>query len=344
MKILISSDGRHAHYYQRMSWAKAFVASGHTAVMWDIKNVNPFDAFDTFEPDIFLGQLYNLDSATIKCIKERPHLRVGLRAGDWGDHEKEVDKSKYNILFCSNKEKENLKKLKDETGKPDFIHIHYTPEAIKQTHNEFEKLGIPVKSIMMCADTFEYSNSLSDRKFQCDIGFVGGYWPYKGQVIDRYLKPMLYPVGKYNIKIFGNQPWQVNQYCGVIKDHEVKNLFKSAKVCPNLSEPHAQKFGFDVNERIFKVIYSGGFCVSDYVEGYNLFKDGVVLAKTPEEFREKIDYYLDKPNERDAISKKGRDIVIKNHTGYDRAAEIMKSFGYSKNAESIILEKNKNVG
>jgi len=147
MKILISSDGRHAHYYQRMSWAKAFVASGHTAVMWDIKNVNPFDAFDTFEPDIFLGQLYNLDSATIKCIKERPHLRVGLRAGDWGDHEKEVDKSKYNILFCSNKEKENLKKLKDETGKPDFIHIHYTPEAIKQTHNEFEKLGIPVIDI-----------------------------------------------------------------------------------------------------------------------------------------------------------------------------------------------------
>lgn len=343
MKILISSDGRHAHYYQRLSWARAFVSAGHPTVMWDINNVNAFDAFDTFEPDIFMGQLYNLDEATIKCIKERPHLRVGLRAGDWGDHEKEVDKSKYNILFCSNKEKEKLKRLKDETGRPDFIHIHYGPNDVKQTHNEFEKLGIPVKSIMMCADTIEYGNSMYDRRFACDIGFVGGYWPYKGQVIDRYLKPMLYPIDKYRIKIFGNQPWKVNQYCGVIKDQEVKNLFRSAKVCPNLSEPHAHKFGFDVNERIFKVLYSGGFCISDYVNGYKIFEDGVILAKTPEEFRERIDYYLDKPEERKRISKIGRDIVIKKHTGYDRASEIMNCLGYKKNAQSIIMEKNKNV-
>ena len=100
MKILISNDGTHAHFFQRMSWLNAFKSCGFTVGMWDCKNVPAFDVFDKFEPDIFLGQSYNLDEALIKCIYERPHLKVGLRAGDWGDHEKEIDKSKYNILFA----------------------------------------------------------------------------------------------------------------------------------------------------------------------------------------------------------------------------------------------------
>ena len=140
MKILIGSDGKHAHYYQRMAWATAIADSDFQVSMWDCKNVPAFDVFDTFEPDIFLGQAYNLDASLLKCIYERPHLKVGLRAGDWGDHEPIVDKSKYNILYCSTKEKDILKKLKDETGKPDFVHIHYDAEAIKITHNHFESL------------------------------------------------------------------------------------------------------------------------------------------------------------------------------------------------------------
>jgi len=98
MKILISNDGTHAHYFQRIAWANVFNALGIETAIWDCKNVPAFDAFDKFEPDIFLGQSYNLDAATIKCIYERPHLKVGLRAGDWGDQEEEVDKSRFNIL------------------------------------------------------------------------------------------------------------------------------------------------------------------------------------------------------------------------------------------------------
>ena len=83
MKVMISSDGTHAHFFQRVAWKHAFNACGIEAELWDYKSVSAFDAFDMFEPDIFMGQSYNLDDATIKCIKERPHLKVGLRAGDW---------------------------------------------------------------------------------------------------------------------------------------------------------------------------------------------------------------------------------------------------------------------
>ena len=81
MKVMIASDGTHAHFFQRAAWKHAFNACGIQAELWDYKSVSPFDAFDMFEPDVFMGQSYNLDEATIKCIKERPHLKVGLRCG-----------------------------------------------------------------------------------------------------------------------------------------------------------------------------------------------------------------------------------------------------------------------
>jgi len=327
MKILISNDGYHAHYYQRQSWVNAFAKmQGVSVALWDINSVSAFDVFDGFEPDIFLGQLYNLTPSIVKCIKERPHLKVGLRAGDWGDHEKEVDKSIYNILYATKEEIETLKELQGETGQVSFVHIHYPKEALKQTHNYYDSIGVRATSIMMCADTDAYSNPEPDPDYACDIGFVGGYWPYKGQVIEPYLFPLLENVGEYNVKIFGNQNWYVNQYCGFIDEPKVKDLFASAKICPNLSEPHAQAFGFDVNERIFKILCAGGFCVSDNVAGYNMFGDGIVIADSPADFKEKIDHYIKNESERKAIASKGRDFVLKNHSNQIRAMEILKEF------------------
>ena len=75
MKILISSDGPHAHYYIRLGWGRAFEASGHKVYIWDIASKPAFDAFDEFEPDLFMGQTYNLNDAVYKCIKNRPHLK-----------------------------------------------------------------------------------------------------------------------------------------------------------------------------------------------------------------------------------------------------------------------------
>ena len=48
MKILIASDGLHAHYYQRMAWAKAFQACGFNVAIWDIKATPAFDVFSFY--------------------------------------------------------------------------------------------------------------------------------------------------------------------------------------------------------------------------------------------------------------------------------------------------------
>ena len=338
MKVLISNDGRHAHYYQRMAWANAFQSCGFQVALWEKNSTSAFDVFDRFEPDIFLGQSYNLDYPTIKCIKERPHLKVGLRAGDWGDQTKDIDHNRFNILTLSTKELKMLEELKNETGKPDFVHIHYTPEAIQYTHNHFNNIGIRPISLMMCADTTAYEGAKFDPELECDIGFVGGFWKYKGRIITPYMFPLLDPVGKYRVKIFGNQPWHVNQYCGMISDEKVKDLFVSAKICPNLSEPHAQEYGYDVNERIFKILYAGGFCISDNVEGYKMFEDGIVIADSPQDFEHKVEYYLQNPGERIGIATKGHNFVKENHTGFHRVAQILEAFDYQDLSQNLLQQ------
>ncbi len=322
-KILIQSDGLHAHYYQRMAWANGFTALGHQVAFWDMSTCSAFDVFDSFEPYLFLGQSYNLDASIVKCIKERPHLKVGLRVGDFKNDNP-------HILSIGRKEKDTLLELQESTGQVKFVHIHYTPEGVEQTHSEYGQYGLNPVSLMMCADLQSYYHSSYDPALACDIGFVGGFWPYKGQVITPYLFPLLEESKGYNVKIFGNQPWRVNQYCGTIKDDKTKDLLASANVCPNLSEPHAQEFGFDVNERIFKILCAGGFCVSDNVEGYKMFGDGIAIADSPKDFHEKIEYYTrDSAGhiESDIRARMGHEFVMKKHTNIHRAAEVLSHFG-----------------
>ena len=88
---MISSDGPHAHYYIRLGWAKVFQAIGHEVILWDTNTKSAYDAFDEFEPDIFMGQTYNMTRSLFNCIKERPEMKVVMRASDWGDMSHTID-------------------------------------------------------------------------------------------------------------------------------------------------------------------------------------------------------------------------------------------------------------
>jgi hypothetical protein len=333
LKILIANDGYHAHYFERIAWYSAFNdIPGITASFYDCKQSAAFDVFEIEKPDIFIGQAYNLDSATIKCIKNRPWLKVALRVGDWGDLD--VD-SRFNILRATEQEIRTLENLKKESLQPEFVFCHYLPEDIQVTHRKFNNIGIRAVSMMLAANVHAYYMSQYDPDLACDIAFVGGYWPYKGVIMDAMLVPLCEQIGKYNIKIFGNQPWpHVNQYCGHIDESNVANLFKSAKICPNLSEPHAHVYGVEINERSFKVLLAGGFCIGDAVASHKkIFKDGMVFADSPGDFNNKIDYYLNSPEERIKIAAQGRQIVIKEHTNFHRVAQFLREFGYNDLAD-----------
>jgi spore maturation protein CgeB len=333
MTILIANDGFHAHYFERMGWYNALNEAGIQVGFYDCKNADAFDVFDQVEPSIFIGQLYNLDRATIKCIKERPHLKVGLRAGHYSKNEKLMNNP--HMLTTNNEELQNLEEIRDSVN---FIYCHYLQEDMEETHELFRAMGFNVLGVPMAADLINYYNGEFDERLKCDIGFVGGYWPYKGQIIDKYLTPLLSDY-KYSAKIFGNQPWpHVNQYCGMLDEQHVKNLFASAQVCPNLSEPHAHEFGFDVNERAFKVLAAGGLCVMDNVRAAKkIFGDHVIFADTPEQFRSTIDALIfeNKSYKIAKHIKNAQDFIVNNHTSFHRVISMLNTMEETSLAEKV---------
>ena len=347
MKVMIASDGPHAHYYIRIGWAKVMQAMGHQCILWDIHSSPSFDAFDEFEPDIFIGQTYNLDRGVLQCIKERPHLKVVMRASDWGDVQDDIDLEQYPVLTARSDEIDLVGKLMQETGKPDFVYNHYHDKWILKTHNKWESIGVRPVSMLHAADIFEYSGGKELDFLKCDVSFIGGYWPYKARCLDPYLLRLCHPVGKYNIKIYGNQNWPVVQHLGRLDEKHVKDTFCSSTISPNISEPHSQDFGYDIIERPFKVLAAGGFCISDYVQSMaeDVFNnEEIVFAKTPDEFEDKIRYYLRHPEERLPYIKRGHASVLKNHTYFHRVSKIFTELGLSKEASQCMNLLNEAMG
>jgi hypothetical protein len=341
MKILIAHDGSLAHYFTRLGLARAYVASGHEATIWDIRQKSTFDAFDEFEPDIFEGQTYNLGKDVIECLYQRPHILVYLKASDWGPKTYEIA-SKYPVLTAKQEEIDNILELKRRTGKPDFVFVHHHKDWLKDTHGYWEENGIKTVSVMNAADTFDFTNGEKKSKYECDIGYVGGSWPFKDVIINKWFRPLLQDF-KYSIKIFGNQGWiGTPQYCGFIPDNEVKNFFASANINLSFSEPHSHEYGYDVTEKFAKIISNKSFLISDYVEGLNKMftQDEIILCKTPNDMWEKIDYYLTNPNKKIDIIQNGYNKVIKEHTYFNRAFEIFISLGLKEAAENVLIKRN----
>lgn len=297
--------------------------------------------FEEFQPDIFIGQTYNIDRGLIAAFRTNPHCRTVLTGSDWSDFSNNLDK-KYPILKANTKEIKLVDQLNTERV-VDLIICHYHDNSIKTTHHLWnENLGIPIHGLPLASDIADYCGGVFTPEFESDIFFIGGMWAYKGISIKEWFFPLLSSELNLNVKIFGNKPWGVNQYAGFLDTRYVKHAMKSAKVCPNISEPHSFDFGVEVNERFFKLLSNKCPCVSDYSKTMieDFFPNGEIeFAKTPKEYKEKIlaviagDLTID--------VEKGYESVMNNHTYFHRCAELFNYLKLPTEANNILLTYQK---
>lgn len=326
--------------FVRRGWGNVFASVGHDFRFWDMSQKPAFDAFDEFEPDIFIGTTFDLDLATVKCIQERPTMKVALVASNWGTFDESTDTDRFPILMSNPREIKLMELLTTTTRKPDIVFCHYSQRWMDVTHDYWNsKLGIKVVSMMNAADVITHPKGTVKPHLISDISFVGGFWGYKGQNLNKYLVPLCWPVGRYSIKIWGNQRWPVPQYMGLCDNSEVSDIFISAKVAPNISEPHSNEYGFDVVERPFKVIAAGGMCISDYVESLDvdIFNGQLPMFNNPREFEELLEYCFKNPEQIENTKKQLQETVMSKHTYFHRVADLLRYLG--KEDEALQVEK-----
>lgn len=339
MKVTISHDGANAHGKERMAWAKCLSYCGHEVSFWDIRGKSPYDQWDEFQPDLFLGQGYNLSDSLISVLHECPNTKVWLKLGDNGQICSKYDLTKYQILVASDDEKNKVERLVKGLNTQIYGGAHYWIGRENDSHG-FWKDVIPLH-ITLASDVFLYTNSHEIPELKCDIGLISGLWPYKEKTFHKYLYPLMNPSENFNIKIFGYN-WGTPFYCGPIDDELEKHALRSQTISLNLHEPHAldSELGLELNERSFKLLSNKCFVISDRPHDLSTHifnNEEIVFAKNPDQFKTLIKHYLSHKHEIEPFRERGYQKVIGSETYFHRMARL---FGilFDEIQEKKILE------
>lgn len=188
--------------------------------------------------------------------------------------------------------------------------------------NAIRDWGVPTEVLMGCTDMRPPERPITTH----DIVFIGnarGALAH-GRDIIRDLKP---PQGT-KVLVFGHK-WQSKPdfprawYGGRYFAYDrLPELYAGSKICLNDHHREMAKNGF-IAVKIFDILASGGFCISDYVQGMDRFFRGAVpMFRTGGELNEKVRFYLEHPEERAKLAEKGRAIAQK-HTYRSRAEKII---------------------
>lgn len=202
--------------------------------------------------------------------------------------------SDYDFLFF--KEPYIVTTLRSEYNKNN---VNYLPECCNPKYH---------RSIPLTQPDLDY--------YDCDISTYGNPHNIRSSFFVQLLKL------NYKIKIWGHQPpiWLNNNiiknlYTGVYVFNESKaKAVLASKI--NLNTLHPTEI-YGLNARAFEIAGIGGFQMIHWRAGLaELFEDGkeIVSFNTFDELIEKIKYYLNKPEERNAIAKAGQIKAYNNHT------------------------------
>ena len=178
-----------ANHYITMGWMSALQEMGYDSQIWP-EGTPAFDIFDIIEPDVFVGTTYDLDRATIKCILERPNMKVALKSNNWGPIDEKIDLDKFPIGISTENERRKVLDLVEKAGNRVLLFNWYHPNRMEETMGFWDEAGVPTIGLQPAADTTKYRESLPKEELECDLGFIGGYWGYKGQNIKKYLIPL----------------------------------------------------------------------------------------------------------------------------------------------------------
>ena len=114
---------------------------------------------------------------------------------------------------------------------------------------------------------------------------------------------------------------------------EMVKYLNRAKIILNI---HAENY-LDTETRVFEVIGSGAFLLSEKLSPENPFIPGehYIEVQNKEEMAKKISYYLKNKKERVAISTNGHEEALEKHTYTKRASDVTKLFAHYIRKEEL---------
>ena len=159
-----------------------------------------------------------------------------------------------------------------------------------------------------------------------DVSFVGTY--------DRSRDALINAVGWHQLKVWGSHWKKFSEYSvhsnqihnGAVYYFEYADILSHSRISLGLLREEAEDRH---TQRTFEIPACGSLQLAPRKpELLSFFEEDkeIVCFDSPEELREKVEFYLKHPKTRDAIAKRGYQRVLEDgHTYGDRVATILKT-------------------
>lgn len=318
-----------AEYWIYRGWKDAFIDLGHNFMELTASD-NWQKKINEFKPDIFFGA--NLDD--IKKYKNflldlrRRRIKVFLGIGClMSAEELEIIKN-FEIadIYFSDQEPGSMLEFTETTKRKYYVmhhaadkKIHFPTQAVAKYNYDIVYLGakLPEKK-------WFFENVLIPLTKKYKVGIFGPCWTFR----DNFLRL----AAKFSKKIkFSRAVSFLNKFRVIIPENEENQLYSSAKISLNF---HGRKKDnqpyLTLNQRTFKIPACGGFEICDYVPAlrkyFNEDEIVVIASLNPQDWFNKIDYYLNHEKERKAIQEKGTARALKDHTYHNRVEKIVELY------------------
>lgn len=316
-----------AMFTNRIGYCNGFELIGIPYIIVDIRDLekvlpsipNPFCM-------VYAADLIGVSPARIEILKKYP---VGIWTQPWfKDSDSFFEKNNMNPSIWDFEESLKKKILNIEAN---FGFTATVPSGLN-FFEEWDRNGLKTVSLPLACDTklYTYDQNKKTRPSEdVKLAFVGGYWQSKGRQIDLYLRPW-----EKQLTVYGYSQWPYSGYKGLLSREAEPILYRNAKVCPVVNEPTVALLKGQINERVFKVLGSGGCPVVDAVPAYRELydEDELLVAENPEHFHALIRELLSNEELNYQYRMNGYTATMSKHTYKHRAQEFMKKCGIPTHA------------
>lgn len=158
-----------------------------------------------------------------------------------------------------------------------------------------------------------------------DVSFMGYGYPNRVRTFAKF--------AGYNIKIWGKMWPMVGPFKKIAIDcllppEEYVKIFQASKINLNLHSSTEKDFidpyGDFVNPRTFEIASVGAFQLCDRRSLLaELFDDSIPTFETVQELKDKVDYFLERDEEREYYAKKSHSLAVSKHTYQKRVVDMM---------------------
>lgn len=303
---------------------------------------------EQFQPDIFMTEThfyYQKDLNFNVLQKHRDKgMRVFVKINFWTTP---VLGSRINEAKSLKDDSKTINLIKSGSYGDAFYYV--TEQEDRRMDGFKENTGYNYHTIPLAADKIALKDEYQD-KFQADISYIGTYLAQKRDYFNEYVFPLK---KQYDLKLYG-QDWtildrslgfvqKVGQYFNIsaiksirkpkLKLEDEGSIYASSTISINVHEDYQREFGGDCNERTFKIPFCSGFEITDDVACiHKYFKVGeeIIVAENKQDWFDKINYYIQNPDKRLDIIKKGKARVEKDHTYHNRVEQIISIYNNLK--------------